>query len=80
MLCADLADAVKQQFRNPHRKQMLMDLLGSQFKRSYLADEEEAPQILVSIVLYSKLSGRIVILFLKLKSIRLFSLKIKRKS
>jgi hypothetical protein len=49
MLCADLADAVKQQFRNPHRKQMLMDLLGTQFKRSYLADEEEAPQILVAL-------------------------------
>jgi hypothetical protein len=47
MLCADLADAVKQQFRNPQRKQMLIDLLGSQFKRAYLADEEEQPQILV---------------------------------
>ena len=51
MLCADLADAVRQQFRNPHRKQMLMDLLGPQFKRSYLADETETPSILVCLKL-----------------------------
>lgn len=51
MLCADLAEVVKQQFKNPHRKQMLIELLGTQFKRSYLPDEEENPSILV-ILLY----------------------------
>ena len=47
MLSLDLAQAVRQQFTNPHRKQMIIELLGSQFKRSYLADENDSPSILV---------------------------------
>ena len=55
MLSLDLAQAVRQQFSNPHRKQMIIELLGSQFKRSYLADENDSPSILV-IFLVSSLS------------------------
>jgi hypothetical protein len=51
MLSADLADNVKKQFRNPHRKQMLIELLGTQFKRSYLADEKENCHILVGVII-----------------------------
>ena len=48
MLSLDLAQAVRSQFNNPHRKQMIIELLGSQFKRSYLAEENDSPSILVS--------------------------------
>ena len=47
MLSLDLSQAVRQQFNNPHRKQMIIELLGTQFKRSYLADEVDNPHILV---------------------------------
>lgn len=47
MLCSELAKVVRQQFNNPHRKQMIIELLGSQFKRSYLTDEIDNPNILV---------------------------------
>jgi len=48
MLSLDLAQAVRKQFTNPHRRQRLIELLGSQFKRSYLAEEQDTPQILVT--------------------------------
>ena len=51
MLSLDLAQAVRQQFNNPHRKQMIIELLGSQFKRSYLADDTDNPFILVIILI-----------------------------
>ncbi len=47
MLSLDLAQAVRKQFTNPHRRQIIIELLGSQFKRSYLSDEPDTPQILV---------------------------------
>lgn len=47
MLCFELAQVVRQQFNNPHRKQMIIELLGTQFKRSYLTDEIDNPSILV---------------------------------
>lgn len=50
MLSLDLAQAVRQQFSNPHRKQMIIELLGSQFKRSYLAEENDSPSILVNLI------------------------------
>lgn len=50
MLCFELAQVVRQQFNNPHRKQMIIELLGSQFKRSYLTDEVDNPAILVNIL------------------------------
>ncbi len=48
MLSLELAQVVRQQFNNPHRKQMIIEILGSQFKRSYLTDESDNPSILVS--------------------------------
>jgi hypothetical protein len=47
MLSLDLAQAVRKQFSNPHRRQIIIELLGSQFKRSYLSEEPDTPQILV---------------------------------
>ncbi len=47
MLSIELAKVVREQFNNPHRKQMIIEILGSQFKRSYLADEADNPSILV---------------------------------
>ena len=52
MLSLDLAQAVRQQFTNPHRKQMIIELLGTQFKRSYLAEENDSPGILVCLFFY----------------------------
>jgi hypothetical protein len=54
MLSLDLAQAVRQQFTNPHRKQMIIELLGSQFKRSYLAEENDSPSILVFLFYFRK--------------------------
>lgn len=48
MLSIELAKVVREQFHNPHRKQMIIEILGSQFKRSYLADETDNPSILVN--------------------------------
>ena len=51
MLSPALVTEVKAQFNNPQRKQMIIELLGSQFKRSYLADETDNPQLLVKCIL-----------------------------
>ena len=48
ILSLNLAEAVKHQFNNPQRKQMIIELLGTQFKRSYLTDEVDNPQLLVT--------------------------------
>ena len=47
MLSADLAQVVRQQFGHPERKQMIIELVGAQFKRSYLTDVVDNPSILV---------------------------------
>lgn len=49
MLFPELAKAVREQFNIPQRKQMLIELLGSQFKRSYLTDVPDEPHIIVLI-------------------------------
>ena len=46
ILNIELAQAVRKQFNNPHRKQMIIELLGSQFKRSYLTDDIDIPFII----------------------------------
>jgi len=46
ILNIELAQAVRKQFNNPHRKQMIIELLGSQFKRSYLTDDLDMPYII----------------------------------
>ncbi|CAF0718895.1 unnamed protein product [Brachionus calyciflorus] len=46
ILSPELAKSVREQFNNPQRKQMLIELLGTQFKRSYLTNEDDNPQIL----------------------------------
>jgi hypothetical protein len=43
-----LADIVKKQFHNEHRKQMIIELVGAQFKRSYLTDEKDNPFLLIT--------------------------------
>lgn len=58
MLSLDLAQAVRAQFNNPHRKQMIIELLGSQFKRSYLADDDDNPHLLVNLILILKHSAK----------------------
>lgn len=47
MICPELTIAIREQFKVPERKQMLIELLGPQFKRSYLPDESDDPLILV---------------------------------
>lgn len=42
-----LAEIVKKQFHNEHRKQMIIELVGAQFKRSYLTDEKDNPFLLI---------------------------------
>ncbi|RNA12572.1 hypothetical protein BpHYR1_009056 [Brachionus plicatilis] len=46
MISPELAIAVREQFKVPQRKQMLIELLGPQFKRSYLPDESDDALIL----------------------------------
>ena len=46
MLSLDLAKVVRHQFANKQRKQMIIELLGDQFKRSYLSDEIECTNAL----------------------------------
>ena len=64
ILSIDLAKAVRQQFNNPHRKQMIIELLGEQFKRSYLAEEVDNPHILVSnLCIYKRRNCLLIKLF-----------------
>ena len=48
ILSPPLAESVRQQFHNEHRKQMIIELIGKQFRRSYLADVSDNPLMLVS--------------------------------
>lgn len=47
MLCPEIAKTIREQFKVPQRKQMLIELLGPHFKRSYLPEESDEPLILV---------------------------------
>ena len=47
ILSPSLAEVAKEQFNNEHRKQMIIELVGSQFKRSYLTEERDNPWLLV---------------------------------
>lgn len=41
-----LADKVREQFANPERRQMIFELLGSQFQRKYFRMEPDLPYLL----------------------------------
>jgi hypothetical protein len=48
-----VANTVKQQFNNENRKQIIIELLGVIFKRSYLADYKDNPKTIVIIIIFS---------------------------
>ncbi len=47
ILSPSLAQIAQEQFNNEHRKQMIIELVGTQFKRSYLTEENDNPWLLV---------------------------------
>lgn len=63
ILCPELATAIREQFKVPQRKQILIELLGPHFKRSYLSEESDDPLILVrnifNLDIYLALSNKI---------------------